>query len=178
MLSLCLLVGLARASPVVPHVDAVSTSSYHQPEAALRIIGGAPIVPNKWPFLVAIIIKDYADADLMKYGLTCGGSLVGEKTVLTAAHCMLSPDVFNEPRPYANPDDYIVHWYGHDLETAPDPETCDENIEIESFTCHAGYRSDPSKGSVEDLCLVFLKKTPRCLCAPDASDNQGCGRGE
>ena len=44
-----------------------------------RVIGGTTATPNSWPWIVAI----YNDGDF-----TCGGSLIGYRYVLTAAHCV------------------------------------------------------------------------------------------
>lgn len=42
-----------------------------------KIIGGDEAVPHSIPFQVAILFDGYL----------CGGSLINEKWVLTAAHC-------------------------------------------------------------------------------------------
>ena len=164
MLGLCLLVGLARASPVRPRAE----ESGHQPEAALRIVGGSQSMPNEYPFLVSIMYKaEPPFKDWMLDYHMCGGSLVGVKTVLTAAHCMIFPE----------PENYAIYWHGHNLTNVdpathlPYPWTCDEVIEVESFTCHEEFRTNPADGNLNDVCLLFLKKTPRCLGAPDAYGN-------
>lgn len=42
-----------------------------------RIIGGLTALPNSWPWIVNINF----------FGYSCGGTIVDDKTVLTAAHC-------------------------------------------------------------------------------------------
>ena len=50
------------------------------------IVGGKPTTLSEWPFIVALIDKgqDPSNAQF------CGGSLIQENVVLTAAHCVYS----------------------------------------------------------------------------------------
>lgn len=49
-----------------------------------RIVGGQIAAPHSIPFQVALIVKSSESNDL----LLCGGSLINENTVVTAAHCL------------------------------------------------------------------------------------------
>ena len=49
------------------------------------IIGGSKVVKNKYKFMVSLM---YKDEDLFE-GHFCGGSLIREDVVLTAAHCLV-----------------------------------------------------------------------------------------
>ncbi|CAF3340029.1 unnamed protein product [Rotaria sp. Silwood1] len=44
----------------------------------LRIVGGVEAIPNSWPWLVSLRVRDHF----------CGGTLIDTQHVLTAAHCL------------------------------------------------------------------------------------------
>jgi secreted trypsin-like serine protease len=50
-----------------------------------RIIGGEPADFGEYPFMVALLFEPTAGNDFQKQ--YCGGSLIGSRWVLTAAHC-------------------------------------------------------------------------------------------
>ena len=59
--------------------------------ASPRIVGGQPAPPGAYPFAVAFVAPGQPERE-SKF---CGGSLIAERTVLTAAHCMgRTPDQF------------------------------------------------------------------------------------
>ena len=45
-----------------------------------RIVGGKPADPNEWPWLAALMTPGE--------GQYCGGTLISDTYVLTAAHCV------------------------------------------------------------------------------------------
>ena len=58
----------------------VSSSSYDNVQhSRLRIFGGGTAVPGQWPWQVALMVDDR---------FHCGGSLIAENWVVTAAHCV------------------------------------------------------------------------------------------
>lgn len=57
-----------------------------------RIVGGREAVPNSWPWQASLVRPD-----LDPYGHQCGGSLINNQWILTAAHCFkraLEPDMW------------------------------------------------------------------------------------
>ena len=59
------------------------------------MVNGDEATPNSWPWQISLRYKDYPDDDA--YGHICGGSLIENDLVLTAAHCVnfnSKPDMF------------------------------------------------------------------------------------
>ena len=61
----------------------------------MRIVGGVPAVPYSWPAQVLIVqyFKGYVELSSVQYLITgtyqCGGTLINEDTVISAAHCVV-----------------------------------------------------------------------------------------
>jgi secreted trypsin-like serine protease len=53
-----------------------------------KIIGGVKSPPNSWPFQAGLLIAAQSDNFLAQF---CGGSVIDEEFVLTAAHCVVKP---------------------------------------------------------------------------------------
>jgi secreted trypsin-like serine protease len=63
---------------------------------ASRIAGGAEAIANEFPWMVHFLIRRYDDGQLF----SCGGTLISDTHVLTAAHCVIHNetkihDIFN-----------------------------------------------------------------------------------
>ncbi|XP_039271127.2 uncharacterized protein LOC120345645 isoform X3 [Styela clava] len=66
------------------NTDITCGKQHYQP--MLRIVGGETAVKGSWPWMVQI--EKIANG---KYSLTCGGTLICDRWVLTASHCFLAP---------------------------------------------------------------------------------------
>lgn len=82
-LLLILGVSLVRAAPesVLLSLEDARAAAEEPALSSSRIVGGSPAAPNQFPHQVAL---------LRSGSLTCGGSLIADKWVLTAAHCVVS----------------------------------------------------------------------------------------
>ncbi len=55
-----------------------------------RIVGGVEAQPNSWPWAVVIYQITYSnDFSAPKTKFICGGTIISEKYILTAAHCII-----------------------------------------------------------------------------------------
>jgi secreted trypsin-like serine protease len=73
---------------VVGLLAPVATASAQVPEPRrpdTEIIGGGKASNGEYPFMVALLKRNVADRYQAQF---CGGSLIGENVVLTAAHCV------------------------------------------------------------------------------------------
>ena len=117
----------------------------------LRIVGGQPASKNEYPWQVALV----------RYGSSkpfCGGTLISSNTVLTAAHCQTSTNLFQ------------VVVGEHDV-TRSDGE---QKIAPSQWISHPDYNSN---GNNNDFAIVRLSrdvtfsKTVMPACLPDSTKN-------
>ncbi len=104
-----------------------------------RIVGGIESAPTQWQSIVSVKYKGYKNTHF------CGGSLIAEQWVLTAAHCM-----FENGLPLSASE--LVATVGeYDLNSSPvTPST-----NIEQIFTHPDY--DPSKQE-NDIALLKLSE--------------------
>lgn len=119
--------------------------------STLRIINGRPVKVNQYPWMASILIPRAGTSHGM-----CGGSLINDNFILTAAHCLYSqPDV----------SEMIVTLGSHTMDDRFDRP----NLEVESIHIHPQYNPH---GEVNDIALIKLRYgltfngTVRPICIP------------
>ena len=81
-LLLAMLLALATAVPGFAAEEPVGGDGEIQPQVA----GGDPVPGGKYPFVAALLDKTWPGSDYRQQ--FCGGTLIDEDSVLTAAHCV------------------------------------------------------------------------------------------
>ncbi|KAM9299530.1 chymotrypsin-C-like [Gastrophryne carolinensis] len=128
-----------------------------------RVVNGEDVVPHSWPWQISLQYQGTSGA----WGHTCGGTLISEQWVLTAAHCISSTRT------------YRVYLGKHSLETAEEEGSV--AIAPEKIIVHESYNSFLIRN---DIALIKLSQPvelsdsiqPACLPANGAilSHNFSC----
>lgn len=113
----------------------MATGARAEPDTP-TIVGGQEADPGEWPWQVALVSKGNDPGD----GQFCGGALIGERWVLTAAHCVDTADT--------NSLDIVVGI--HDLVTV---DAGAVRVALSQIVVHPGW-SDVTKDN--DIALLKL----------------------
>merc|ERR1712142_57398 len=112
------------------NIDLKATCGIEGPAAAERIVGGFEAEPNQWPWQVALFVDN---------AWFCGGSLISENYVLTAAHCVDGASY------------YDIMAGAHNVREPSEPN----RVEITSFNGWYHPQWDPNTLS-NDIALIEL----------------------
>ncbi|CAL8294789.1 unnamed protein product [Lota lota] len=103
-----------------------------------RVIGGHDAQPNSWKWQISLQMNLYDDTYFYHI---CGGSLISASYVMTAAHCILSPDAAL----------YRVVAGEHNIYEYDGTE---QFVGVERITVHPDWNDDLAKGN--DIALLRL----------------------
>ena len=116
-----------------------STSAFA--DVSSRIINGQEAVSDKWPFVAALVSKN---VDAFN-GQFCGASFIGNRYVLTAAHCIET----------VNPEDLDVVIGVSDLASSV---TGDHRYSVKNIYAHENYGVG---GMGNDIAIIELTEVPQ-----------------
>ncbi|XP_065071795.1 plasma kallikrein-like [Rhopilema esculentum] len=114
--------------------------------ARSRVVGGTHAKYGEWPWQVGIVNQKKFGGD-RRY-VICGGSLINNQWVLTAAHC------FGRPRSTPLQNDFIVRIAEHDLKT--DEGSYDNDIALLKLAKRVKYTQ-----LIKPVCLPEANKKER-----------------
>lgn len=114
------------------------------PYAEGYIVGGKPCKRGQWPFLAALLLKEPRE-------FFCGGSLITDRHVLTAAHCVHQK---NEAKLSAS--DILVLLGHHSLKSLSEPNS--QSREVENIFVHESWNFSDIKYYSDLAVLAVVKK--------------------
>lgn len=115
-----------------------------------RIVGGAPADPGEYPFLAALVQSHIGNS---WNGQFCGGTIVSDEWVLTAAHCVEGGTPPSSVDVVVGRHDLYCRDFGLGLE---DPCTEGQRIGLSEIILHPDYETGP--GALDnDFALLHLE---------------------
>ncbi|XP_073502348.1 serine protease 33-like [Phyllobates terribilis] len=142
---------LLSVLPAVVFPDMLRPPNCGSPALSLRIIGGTDADEGAWPWQVSVLYSRRP---------VCGGSLISDQWVLSAAHCF---------SPSQSPAEYSVYLGAHKLDT---PNSNAMEVGVNNLILHPQFSAPGGSG---DIALVRLSRSVtytwyiRPVCMPPAS---------
>ena len=152
--------------------NSIISRSFYLPQAEQfihnRIVGGGPADVDEWPWSVALIIKPIRTSSFAPPGSLglhfCGGTLISQTLVLTAAHCVIDKEATK----------INVKVGEHDF--GKGNETLSALYDVRKITLHDGYVPDTFENDIAILRIskkVEINRSVKPICLPSKNDSSG-----